>query len=83
MATITLTTVSGTQTTRVADAICTRFGYTGFESDGITPQTKLEFVRRHLINYLKEQVAIHESEQAASTARNTSLSDVQNNISIT
>lgn len=83
MATITITTVNGTQTTRVSNAICTRYGYTGFEIDGITPLTQLEFVRRQIIKWVKSEVIAHEAEAAMQTARSSTITDVENNISIT
>ena len=82
MATLTLT-IPNAQLSRVADAISTKFGYTGFEADGITPQTKQEFVRKILIKYLKRNVAEHEAGTAGAAAFNAALADVETNVSIT
>ena len=82
MATLTLT-IPNAQLSRVADAICEKFGYTGFEPDGITPQTKQEFVRKILIKYLKKSVAEHEAGNAGAAAFKAVELDVENNVSIT
>lgn len=82
MATLTLT-IPNAQVTRVTDALSARHGYTGFEPDGITPQTKSEFTRKVLIKYLKREVALHEAGTAGSVAYNAAENDVEVNITIT
>ena len=82
MAAITIN-VPAAQVNRVLDAMCTRFGYTGFEADGITPQSKSEFVRKLIIKYVKDNVAAHEAATAAAVAFTVAENDVQNNVNIT
>ena len=83
MATVTLTlTLTGTNAylNIGVDSICERFGYTGFEPDGITPQTKQEFVRKHLLKYLKTSIKQHRGANAGSTSSIASELDIETNL---
>lgn len=82
MASITLTIPNGAQTTRVLDALSSIHGYTGFEADGVTVQSKSEFVKKVLIRYIKNEIKAYESAQAAETARITSINDVETNVTL-
>lgn len=68
MATITLT-IPDAVAPRVLDAIAARYAFTGFEPDGVTPQTKATFARLQLLRWLKNEVLEHEQAQAAAAAR--------------
>jgi hypothetical protein len=83
MASITLTIPNGAQTTRVLDALTTIHGYTGFEADGVTPQSKADFVKLVLIRYVKHEIKAYESAIAAEAARIASIDDVENNLTLT
>jgi hypothetical protein len=83
MASITITTVNGTQTTRIADAICALHGYTGFLPGTQTAETKLDFVKRYLIRHIKDQVKIYEAVIAAESARTTTETEIETGINIT
>lgn len=82
MATLTITIPAG-QVNRVVDAIAARFGYTGFEPDNVTPQTKSEFCRKLIIKYIKDNVKAHEAGTAGKTAFDTAEADAELNITIT
>lgn len=82
MATLTITIPAG-QVNRVVDAIATRFGYTGFEEDGTTPQTKSEFCRKLIIKYIKSNVKEHEAATAGRSAFVIAEADAELNITIT
>lgn len=82
MATVTLT-IPNPVAPRVGDAVAARHGYTGFEADGTTPQTKLEFVRKYLMKHLKREVALHEAGTAGHSAFSAAENDVEVNIIIT
>ena len=81
MASITLT-IPTQQAQRVLDSFAARKGFSGFASDGTTPQTKTEFLKQELINFVKKEVALYEAQEAANAAASTAQNDVQNNISI-
>lgn len=82
MATLTIT-VPNPVANRVGDAIAERHGYTGFEPDGITPQTKLEFVRKYIIKHIKREIAEHEGQGSAHAAYEAVATDVETNITLT
>lgn len=52
---------------RVVDAISARYGYTGTAPDG-TAQTKQQFVRERLRQWLRDEVRAHEESEAAAKA---------------
>jgi len=81
MASITLT-IDDSIAQRVLNSFCNRKGYTGFEEDGITPQTKLAFAKTDLANYIKKAVSEQESREASVTASNAAVLDVETNITI-
>lgn len=81
MASITLTIPSGVAT-RVLDSFAAKKGYTGFLSDGITPQTKTEFLKADLARYVKQTVADYEAIQASNAACIAAQNDVETNIVI-
>lgn len=70
MATITFT-LSGSDLARAVDALGTRWGYSPFLDDGVTlnPQSKGEFVRQRIAQWIKNEVREHEllTAQAAVT----------------
>lgn len=68
---------------RAADAICTKFGYTGFLPDRITPQSKQEFFKAHYIREMKADAISQEAATAAATAYTTTANDGETNIIIT
>lgn len=61
MVSITLT-IPGAVANRFLDAFALRKGYTGFLSDGVTPHTKVEFLKSDLIRYAKNAVSEQESK---------------------
>jgi hypothetical protein len=69
MATLTLT-LNDTIAARVMDALAERHGYSGFEPDGVTPQTKAQFTRGLLYTWMRNEVLEHEQSKAAIAARN-------------
>lgn len=74
MPTISLT-LSSTDLTRAVDALGTRWGYQPF-IDGVTnPQTKGEFVRLRIAQWVKSEVHAHElgTAQAAVTVTDVSI----------
>lgn len=82
MATLTLT-IPTAQVNRVLDDLSTLYGYTGFESDNVTPQTKQEFVRKLLIKFIKDGIKKQEGVTASKAAIDGVKSDVDNNLNIT
>ncbi len=57
MATISITLPNGVAA-EVGNYVALARGYTGFLPDGTTPETKAEFIRRTLIDQLKDWAAI-------------------------
>jgi hypothetical protein len=51
-------------------------------ADGVTPETKVDFLKRDLISYVKNVVAQQESITAANIASNAAQLDVETNITI-
>ncbi len=49
------------------DAICTRFGYTGFDVNN-KPQSQQEFVQEQTMKYLFSQIEQHETSTAGALA---------------
>lgn len=80
MATITLN-IPNPVATRVMDAICTKFGYTGFVN-GVA-QTKPEFVKAWIIRDLMNAVKEQEANTAAAMAAANAVTDADTNIVIT
>lgn len=69
---------------RAANNLCIKFGYTGFEADGTTPQTKIDFVKKNIvIKYLKKENSEHEAGTASSTAYKAAYDDAELNVIIT
>lgn len=59
MATISLT-ISGPDLTRAVDALSTRWGYEPVINGDPNPQTKGEFVRQRIGQWVKSEVRAHE-----------------------
>lgn len=74
MATISLT-ISAGDLTRAVDALSTRWGYSPFLADGVTPnpQTKGEFVRLRIGAWVKSEVLSHELATAQAAVRVTDI----------
>lgn len=68
---------------RAVDDVCTKFGYTGFLLDGITPQTKPEFFKLHYSRLMKADAISQEAATAAAAAYTTTANDGEANIIIT
>ncbi len=75
MATISLT-ISATDLARAVDALSTRWGYSPLLADGLTPnpQTKGEFVRLRIGQWIRNEV--HEHELATAQAAVVAPTDV-------
>ena len=77
MPTISLT-LSSQDLTRAVDALSTRWGYSALLPDGVTPnsQTKGEFVRQRIAQWIKGEVHAHElaTAQAAVAVTDVSIS---------
>lgn len=70
MATITIT-IPNNVANRVQDAICEKYGYTGFlDRDNTIPQTKPEFVKAWIISDIKRAVKDHEAINAIQNVSN-------------
>lgn len=83
MAQITLT-IPNAQLTRIDAALCIpQHGYTGFLADGVTPQSKIDFLKFWLGKQLKQVVKQYESAAAAQAAQDAAINDVENNLTIT
>lgn len=68
---------------RVILANATRYGWTGFLADGITPQTRPQFVKQLVIRRLIADTKEQEGNTLAAAAVNNNSTDIDNNISIT
>ena len=66
---------------RVADAICSRHDYTGIFNG--KAETKQEFVKRYLINHIREEIKLHEIVQAQATAVEQVKADIDTKITLT
>jgi hypothetical protein len=64
MASISIT-IPDNKVNDVLDAFATTFGWRSSQLDG----TKAEFAKRMLMNYIREIVVAHKTEQASLTAR--------------
>jgi hypothetical protein len=68
---------------RVVDALAANGGYQEQIPDPDTgemtanPQTKVQFARERVKSFIRSQVAAYESEQAASTARDAKVAEVE------
>lgn len=56
---------------RVLDAFAAAYGYQATIDGSPNPETKAQFARRMVRQYVKNTVVAHEAEQAAITARQT------------
>lgn len=78
-------------TARVMDAFCAAHGYQATvpdpaNSDGPyipNPQTKPQYVKAHIANYIKQTVAVYEAQQAAAQATATATAAANTDIAIT
>lgn len=61
-------TIPDAQGARMIDAISARYGYTGFDAQGVA-QTKPMFVREWVRTTLRTETLAHEQGQAAAAAR--------------
>jgi hypothetical protein len=69
--------------TRIQNSICTaQHGYTGFEADGTTVQTKLTFLKSWIIKKIKDEVKQGEVAPLLSSTIANNNSDVENNLVI-
>jgi hypothetical protein len=75
MATITINIVNA-DATRIGNAVAARQGYTGFLPDGVTPQTKLEFVKVVVSRFLKHELKMYDAAIADQAARDAVESGV-------
>jgi hypothetical protein len=62
---------------RIVDAVATRHGYTGFLEDGITVQSKKDFVKKILSKWLKTEAKAHEAAEAAAAAAKIKENEVE------
>jgi len=81
MASITLT-IDDSIALRVLNKFCLRKGYTGFLADGVTPQTKIDFLKADLSYYIKRAVLEQEAGEASVAASIAAAEDVETNITI-
>lgn len=81
MASITLT-IDNAIANRVLNSFCARKNYTGFETDGVTPISKIDFVKKDLARYIKNVVSQHESVEAGNNASASAQADVEATIII-
>lgn len=68
---------------RVLNAIATKYGFTGFLADGVTPQTKTQFYKQWVINSTLAAIKEQEGNTLAATAINNNNTDINSNILIT
>lgn len=66
---------------RVVDAVASNNGYPSFVNDAQgklipNPQTKGQFTKQHIVNYLKQQVTQHESVTAVTGVENSVKTDI-------
>ena len=79
MASITINGINA----KVQDTFATEEnGYTGFLSDGTTPQTQVEFIKLFLINILRQEVSSRAANKAAKIAADLSIVDTQTNVTL-
>lgn len=83
MATISIT-IADAQLTRVVNSFTDSFGYAPMVPDGLTPpgsmpnpETRNQFAKRMVAQWVKQRVSDHESLLAAETARATAATDAQ------
>lgn len=82
MAQLTIDIPAG-QTNRVLDAFATKYGYTGFLADGITPETKAAFAKRIVIKQIKDVVREAEAAAASKTAFDSAAAAADSEITLT
>lgn len=82
MAQITIT-IPDTIAQRVLDSFAGARGYTGFLQDGITPETKAQFAKRTIINFVKNSVKEWEANNAGNSASITASNNVETQVTLT
>lgn len=70
------------QLTRVRDGYALRHGYTGFRPDGAA-ETKAQFLKRKLIEHIKESVRIAEEATSVATAAEATRQSVESGVNLT
>lgn len=83
MATVITMSIPDAVAVRVRDGYAARHGYKEFiegpTGDRIeNPETKLQFVKRHLKEYVRDSVIAYEAEKSALLAKGTAEADVVN-----
>jgi len=80
MATITINIPAET-TTRVIDGFCYTYGYSPILSNGSpNPETKAQFAKRKVLEYIRNAVRRAEIEQAANAAAGVAATSVDTDI---
>ena len=86
-------TIPDTKAPRVVNAICANYGYQTDvplvpanpdtpEATMPNPETKAQFTKKQVINFLKEHVIAYEANQASETARTTARDKADSEITI-
>lgn len=69
---------------RVIDGFCTRYNYTPILEDGTpNPETQAQFVKRKIIEYIKQAVREAEIQTATNTAATSAAESADTDILIT
>lgn len=76
-------TIPEAQTSRVVDGIVYQHGYQDQIEGEDNPQSKKSFIKEKLIAWVKSNVRSWEANRDADTARESAISDVDENVSIT
>lgn len=82
MAQITLS-VPDAQLNRVLNGFAAAQGYTGFLEDGVTPETRIQFLRRSLVRFVKQGAVASEANEAGSTAARNARDTAEAQLDIT
>lgn len=80
MATLSIT-IPNAVATRVQDSFCAAHGYQATLPDGsANPETKQQFLKRKVVEFIRDSVKAAEATAAAETARQAALTDVDTTV---
>lgn len=63
--------------TRVRDAFAARYGYPPFIDGVANPQTKAQFAKAQIADFVKQTVSDYEAMRAAEAARNSKRQEIE------
>lgn len=81
MAQLTIT-IPDAQTARVFDAFAAAYGYQATIDGQPNPQTRAQFARQKVIEFIKNTVKAQEAQAAADSARSAAAANVESQVNL-